>query len=264
MLDKINYAKELDKIISDFGSSRKENGEVYFPRLLLHCCCAPCSSYTLMYLLPYFDITCFFYNPNITDEDEYKKRLDELHRLVGIINRMAEDIVGTRGAGNTAGVPNMDDMAGCPGNGEIAGTTGKYDEIPVSFPEIKLIDGDYEPDIFFEKVKKDGLEACPEGGKRCEMCFDLRLTKAYEVAASGNFDYFGTTLTISPHKNAQLINSIGYDIAKKGAAGCSGNASPLWLPSDLKKNNGFKISIELSEKFGLYRQDYCGCVYSRR
>lgn len=223
-MNRVNHAKELEKIIKHIAGSR-ESADAPLPRLLLHCCCAPCSSYCLMYLLPYFEITCFYYNPNITDETEYKKRLAELDRLAGIINETeAERLRGRK---------------------------------------IAVTDGAYDAAAFLQKVKEQDLASCPEGGMRCHMCFSLRLSAAYDEARRGGFDYFTTTLTISPHKDAQLINSIGYDIASKGAATC-GSASPIWLPSDFKKNDGYKMSIVLSERFGLYRQNYCGCDFSRR
>lgn len=224
-MNKVNYSDELEKIISDTKP---------FKKLLLHCCCAPCSSYCLTYLVPYFDITCFFYNPNITDEDEYKKRLDEMHRLVGIINGMTRD----------------------------PAIFGEDDGSSVRFPEIKIIDGKYEPDLFLDKVKSSGLESCPEGGRRCETCFNMRLAKTYEMAVQTGSDYFTTTLSISPHKDAQLLNTIGYDIQRSGAA-AGDTCTPMWLPSDFKKKDGYKISIELSRRFDLYRQNYCGCIYSK-
>ena len=154
----VNYAKELDKIIRTLD---------HRPKLLLHSCCAPCSSYCLIYLLEHFDITCFYYNPNITDADEYKKRVAELRRLVATLN-------------------------------------DEY-SLTDSHP-IKIIEGDYEPDRFIRSVENENLAACPEGGQRCRMCFGMRLKKTYEEANLGNFEYFTTTLTISPLKNAQLIN----------------------------------------------------------
>ena len=200
-LFKSKAEKELDKIISALSGRQK---------LLLHCCCAPCSSHCLLYLLPYFDITCFYYNPNITDSSEYEKRITELFRLVDMINK-------------------------------------EYGS------SIDVIDGEYEPASFIDKVESADLAGCPEGGKRCEMCFSLRLKKTHDVAAAGGFHYFTTTLTISPLKDAKLINNIGYGLAK----------DVLWLPSDFKKKDGYKRSIELSAKYDLYRQNYCGCEYSK-
>lgn len=200
-MDKRNYQKELDNVIL------KEKGLGRKPRLLLHVCCAPCSSYVQEYLTPYFEITLFYYNPNIDSEDEYRHRSDELERLV-----------------REAGFPS----------------------------EVVICDHDPES---FERIAK-GYEDEKEGGARCRRCYELRMRKAAEYAADGDFDFFTTTLSISPHKNADWINEIGEALAAEyGVA---------HLPSDFKKRNGFKRSIELSEEYGLYRQDYCGCRMSRR
>ncbi len=202
-----NYQKELEKILSKLD---------HRPKLLLHSCCAPCSSYCLIYLLPYFDITCFYFNPNITDEAEYEKRFKELVRLADELSRQNDE-----------------------------------------YPAIKVIDGGYDPKLFIEKARAQDLEKCPEGGRRCEMCFSLRLSEAYDRAVSGGYEYFTTTLTISPLKDAKIINMIGERIAQEGGKGV------CWLPSDFKKNDGYKQSIELSKRYNLYRQNYCGCVYSK-
>lgn len=213
-----NYAKELDKMISGLGVSA-----VGGRSLLLHSCCAPCSSYVMEYLREYFDLTVFYYNPNITEEGEYGKRVEEQKRLIAEYNRQVEE-----------------------GSFEGMNSTG-------AARKIRIIEGDYEPDCFFEMAK--GLEQCPEGGERCFRCYELRLEKTAELAAERGFDYFTTTLTISPLKNAQKLNEIGEDLSHKyGVA---------FLPSDFKKKNGYKRSVELSGQFGLYRQDYCGCVYSK-
>ena len=212
-MNNINYQKELEKIIA--SQDRR-------PKLLLHCCCAPCSSHCLIYLMPHFDITCFYYNPNITDVYEYGKRLEELHRFIDILN------------GENA---NREDVSA-----------------------IRVTDGRYESERFLAMVSEGGLEDCPEGGKRCEACFRMRLLETYEKACEGGFDYFTTTLTISPLKNAQLINDIGYALSGSGCE--TGDNKPQWLPSDFKKKDGYRHSIELSRQYGLYRQNYCGCVYS--
>lgn len=209
-MNRINYDELLFRITQDLD---------HRPALLLHSCCAPCSSYCLIRMLPHFDITCFYYNPNITDINEYEKRFAELERLAGMLNE-------------------------------------EYDPVKNGYAPIAVMRGDYEPELFMETVKARELQECPEGGKRCEMCFDMRLRRTYEVAAQKGFEYFTTTLTISPLKDAQLINSIGFYIAED-ASGVK------WLPSDFKKRDGFKQSIELSRKYGLYRQNYCGCVFSR-
>ncbi len=202
-----NYQKELDKIIEDAGA--REGGA---PSLFLHSCCAPCSSYVLEYLRQYFRITVFYYNPNITEDAEYRKRVEEQKRLIAAYNQKAQGYA------------------------------------------IEVLEGDYEPDRFFQIAK--GLEACPEGGERCFACYELRLLETAKRAQAGNYDYFTTTLSISPLKNAAKLNEIG----EKLAASCG----VAWLPSDFKKRDGYKRSIELSKEYELYRQDYCGCVYSRR
>lgn len=196
---KINAQKEMDKLIEKLDN---------VPTLLIHACCAPCSSYVLEYLSQYFHIIILYYNPNITSVEEYNYRLSEEKRLI--------------------------------------------DELPVKYP-VKLIAGNYNPESFFDAVK--GLEREPEGGKRCEVCFELRLREAAEKCREIGADYFLTTLTISPLKNAELINSIGEKLAEEYGV--------KYLPSDFKKKNGYKRSIELSREYDLYRQNYCGCVFSR-
>lgn len=176
--------------------------------MFLHCCCAPCSSYVLEYLSAYFDLTLFFYNPNITDKEEYEKRKSELIRLV---NEKFYDC------------------------------------------RIELMDADYDSRIFFQMAK--GLEDEPECGKRCFRCYEMRLGKTAQMAKENKADYFCTTLSISPHKNADKLMEIGEMLGEKyGIA---------YLPSDFKKRNGYKRSIELSKEYNLYRQNYCGCIYSR-
>lgn len=198
-----NYQKELEKLIDQI---QKENK---IPRLFLHSCCAPCSSYVLEYLSKYFNITVFYYNPNIFPEEEYRKRVHEITRLV--------------------------------------------DTMEFVHP-VKLIEGRYDPQEFFQMAK--GLEEVPEGGERCFKCYRLRMEEAARLAVEGGYDYFTTTLTISPLKNAAKLNEIGEELA--------GIYHVPHLPSDFKKKNGYKRSIELSREYDLYRQNYCGCVYSRR
>ena len=198
-----NYQKELDKIIEKIGYKA--------PRLFLHSCCAPCSSYVLEYLRQYFRITVFYYNPNITEDVEYRKRVEEQKRLIAAYNE----------------------------------TQGHL---------IEIIEGDYEPECFFEMTK--GLEDCPEGGERCFACYELRLRETAKRASAGAYDYFTTTLTISPLKNAVKLNEIGERLAEEYYVN--------WLPSDFKKRGGYGRSIELSKEYDLYRQNYCGCVYSRK
>ena len=209
-MNRINYQKELDKLLERLGERRE--GEKTVPTLFLHSCCAPCSSYVLEYLCRHFRITVFYYNPNISFAEEYRKRVAEQKRLIAAYNR------------------------------EKKGYT------------IEVTEGDYEPDRFFEIAR--GLEECPEGGERCFCCYELRLRKTAKQAAEGKFDYFCTTLSISPLKNAGKLNEIGLAL--------SAEYGIPWLPSDFKKQNGYKRSIELSAEYGLYRQNYCGCAFSVR
>lgn len=196
-----NYQKELEKLISSI------NQQGITPSLLLHSCCAPCSSYCLEYLSDYFHITIYYYNPNISHRKEYDRRVKEQIRLIS--------------------------------------------ELPVKNP-IRFLEGSYEPDSFYQIAK--GYEDSPEGGERCFRCYELRLKEAARCAKEMGFDYFTTTLSISPHKNAAKLNEIGE------RAGTEFGVS--YLNSDFKKRNGYKRSIELSKEYDLYRQDYCGCVYS--
>lgn len=200
-IQKINYQKELDKIILDL----QKKGER--PKLLLHSCCAPCSSYVLEYLSEFFEITVFYYNPNIYPESEYEKRVKEQETLIH--------------------------------NMEL--------KSPVRF-----LAGQYDKERFYQMAK--GMEEVREGGVRCFACYELRLRETAQKAVKGGFDYFTTTLSISPLKNSQKLNEIGQKIAEE--MGIS------YLVSDFKKKNGYKRSVELSEIYGLYRQDYCGCEFS--
>lgn len=198
-----NYQKEMEKIIEGLQGERKS--------LLLHSCCAPCSSAVLEKLQEIFEITVFFYNPNISENAEYRKRVEEQKRL-------------------------------------IHGFNGKNPNYP-----IQIIEGDYEPQEFYNIAK--GLETCPEGGERCFRCYALRLEKTAQVAKEGRYDYFTTTLTISPLKNAAKLNEIGEEMALK--------YETAFLPSDFKKKEGYKRSIELSKEYDLYRQNFCGCSFSK-
>lgn len=197
-----NYSKELERLIQQF--QREER----VPRLLLHVCCAPCSSAVLEYLSQYFAITLLYYNPNISPREEYDKREAELKRLVS--------------------------------------------EMELVHP-VHLLPCDYDGQAFVEAAR--GLEGEPEGGARCEACFRLRLEYAAQEAARLHFDYYTTTLTISPMKNALLLNQLGEEMG--------GKYGVAHLPSDFKKKNGYKRSVELSKEYGLYRQDYCGCAFSK-
>jgi predicted adenine nucleotide alpha hydrolase (AANH) superfamily ATPase len=216
-MNKRNYAKELDAKIKEYA------GKGQRPRLLLHACCAPCSSYCLEYLREYFDVTVFFYNPNITSSEEYNKRVEEEKRLIAEYNRQVLE--------QSFDGMNSDDKAGV----------------------IEIIEGDYDPAVFLSAVK--GLESCKEGGERCRKCFELRLSETARTAREHGFELMTTTLTISPLKNADVLNEVGeLAAAREGVA---------FLPSDFKKKEGYKRSIELSRMFGLYRQDYCGCSFSK-
>ncbi len=201
MQAKRNYQKELEKIIDGISAENVK------PSLLLHSCCAPCSSYCLEYLNRFFDITLYFYNPNIFPEDEYVYRAEELE---GLLKKMRLE-------------------------------------------NISIVREEYDSREFFDKIK--GLEKEPERGKRCTVCYRLRLEKAAEYAEKNGFDYFTTTLSISPYKDADRLVSIGEKLAE--------GRNVKYLISDFKKKNGYKRSIELSSEYDLYRQDYCGCIYSK-
>lgn len=185
----------------------KEKGKV--PTILLHSCCAPCSSHVITFLKEYFDITIIYYNPNIYPYEEYKKRKEEQIRLLNEIK---------------------------------------------SKNKLNIIDCDYDNNIY-EKTMK-GLEKEKEGGSRCYKCFWLRLDKTAQIAKENNYDYFSTTLTISPYKNSTVINEIGKELETI--------YNITWLYSDYKKKDGYKKSIQLSKEYNLYRQNYCGCIYSKR
>ncbi len=200
---KNNYSLILENTINE----NKKAG--LRPTLLLHACCAPCSSYVLEYLSEHFDITLLFYNPNISPKEEYDFRAKELQRLIG--------------------------------------------EMPLP-SEIKIIVEDYAPEEFYKMAK--GLEGLSEGGERCKKCYELRLSKTANIAKELGFDYFTTTLSISPYKNAEWLNTIGERLAN--------TVGIKYLLSDFKKKNGYKRSCELSEQYSLYRQNYCGCEFSKR
>lgn len=199
---KVNYQLEMERELARIAGSGRR------PRLLLHACCAPCSSAVLERLTDAFDIALYFYNPNIAPQAEFLRRAAELERLVR--------------------------------------------ELPHA-NAIEVLRGDYDEAAFAALSR--GLESAPEGGARCERCFRLRLGKTARLAAQGGFDYFTTTLSISPHKDAQLLNAIGAELsAQTGVA---------YLHSDFKKRDGYRRSCALSALYGLYRQDYCGCAFSR-
>ena len=202
----IYMEKNYDKLLSDLIVKNSELNIV--PSVLLHSCCAPCSSYVIEYLSNYFNITILYYNPNISPYDEYLKRKNEQIKLI-------------------------DNMK------------TKY--------KVNIIDCDYDNDLYERNII--GLENEPERGRRCDVCFRMRLYKTAVVAKENNYDYFCTTLTVSPYKNSKVINEIGFDVGHE--LGIS------YLACDFKKRVGYKRSIELSREFGLYRQDYCGCKYSK-
>lgn len=198
-MSKINYQYKLDELINSLDNT---------PKLLLHSCCAPCSSYCLEYLSKYFSITVLYYNPNISPEEEFVRRADEQRRLIS--------------------------------------------QMPLKNPVSLVIDR-YDAREFFDAVR--GLEHIKEGGERCFKCYELRLEHAAKYAKEYNFDFFCTTLSISPLKNADKINEIGGELSEI--------FSVRFLPSDFKKKGGYQRSVELSREYNLYRQDYCGCVFSK-
>lgn len=196
-----NYQRELDSLIIQLQREQR------VPTLLLHSCCAPCSSYVLEYLSQYFRITLLYYNPNIYPEEEYQKRITEQMRLIT--------------------------------------------ELPLINP-VQFMEGRYLPEEFFQIAR--GFEDVPEGGERCFRCYRLRLTEAALIAKAGGFDYFTTTLSISPLKNAAKLIDIGEELAEQYHV--------PYLPSDFKKHGGYARSVELSKEYNLYRQNFCGCIYS--
>lgn len=202
-MQKVNYQKEMERELAQLEKMK------IVPKLLLHSCCAPCSSYVLEYLSNYFSITVFYYNPNISPKEEFEKRVKEQQRLIAFM--------------------------------------------PLKNP-VDCIVGNYEPERFFELAK--GLENVPEGGERCFRCYELRLREAAVVAKQNGFDYFTTTLSISPLKKAEKLNEIGRKLEQEYQV--------KYLYSDFKKKDGYKRSIQLSQEYQLYRQNFCGCVYSKR
>lgn len=195
---RVDFNKMFEELTEGLGGRR--------PRLLLHSCCAPCTSAVLERVYPFFDVTLYYFNPNTHPAEEYEKRGAELPKLL---------------------------------------RAGGYEDV-------EIIWGEYDPTVFFDAVK--GLEGEPEGGARCERCFDTRLSGTAAKARELGFEYFGTTLTVSPHKDAEVINRVGFGLSEEyGVA---------WLPADFKKRDGYLRSIRLSREYGLYRQCYCGCVFS--
>lgn len=199
------------------------------PKVFMHACCAPCSSYCLLALRDVASLGVYYYNPNITLSEEYEYRYSEIKRLIGIYNDNPDRVL-------------SEDCRQVDINNSY-----------VNRNYIKIIDVPYEPQLFMEKTK--GFETCPERGERCSICFDLRLRKTAEEAKKHGYDFFATTLTLSPLKNADVINAIGERI--------SSEVGIAYLPTDFKKKNGYKMSIELSKEFNLYRQNYCGCIFTK-
>lgn len=215
-----NYQKELDAILENLNTEPKQ-------KLLLHACCGPCSSYVIEYLSKYFDITIFYYNPNIHPSEEYYRRLEELKKFLT--------------------------------------------QFPISIQNnTKLIIDEYNPEEYFEltNVRSEiELQTEPEKGERCRRCYKFRMERAYEYALKNGFDWFTTTLSISPHKDSEKINTIGFELEQKtNDSSLINNLTKItkFLPSDFKKKGGFLRSTQLSDEYGLWRQDYCGCVYSMR
>lgn len=224
-MQKINYQKELEKIISQF-SGKADSSK---PSLLLHACCGPCSSYVIEYLASIFDITIYYYNPNIHPEKEYLRRLEELKKFLTIFPEAIKN-------------------------------------------KVKLIVDDYNPEDFFEATNvrnETKLQTEPEKGERCRRCYRLRMSRSWQFACKNDFDWFTTTLSISPHKDSQMINEIGINLEKEkinlpSAKGGQSVPKTRFLISDFKKKNGYLRSTQLSAEYGLWRQDYCGCVFSMR
>ena len=222
----MNAQLEMDKLLKDPSVKGKT--------LLLHACCAPCSSYVLTYLRSTFRITVLYFNPNITSEEEYWKRAAEEKRFIDALNAQI--------SGDTV----YDETpVGTVGTSDMTAATEYY--------RINYIDGRYEPGEFLDAVK--GYEDCPERGERCSICFRMRLSETAKEAAQGGYDYFATTLTLSPLKNTALLNQIGLEEGEKYKV--------AYLPSDFKKKGGYQSSIELSKEYDLYRQDFCGCAFSK-
>ena len=215
------YIKQMNEALSAFDN----------PKILIHSCCAPCSSFCLLALKEVASLGVYYYNPNISLKDEWDFRFSELKRLVDIYNSDPE-------------------IRLKPENRHVYITNNNY----VNHNKISVLDVPYESELFFEKTK--GYEECPERGERCAICFDLRLRKTAIEAKEKGYDLFATTLTLSPLKDANLINSIGERISKE--------IGITYLPTDFKKKNGYKLSIELSKEYNLYRQNYCGCIFSKK
>lgn len=220
-MEKINYQKELEKIISQFAQPSEDKLK---PTLLLHACCGPCSSYVIEYLSSIFDITIYYYNPNIHPEKEYYRRLEELKKFLTVFPDALKN-------------------------------------------KVKLVVDDYEPEDFFKATNVRNeiqLQTEPEKGERCRRCYRLRMSRSWQYACKNNFDWFTTTLSISPHKDSQMINEIGLELEKSKNENLMEDTKTRFLVSDFKKKSGYLRSTQLSSEYGLWRQDYCGCVFSMR
>ena len=222
---KINYQKELEKIIAQIEEEKKTTVSFIKPTLLLHACCGPCSSYVIEYLAQIFDITIYYYNPNIHPKEEYFRRLEELKKFLERFPQATQN-------------------------------------------SVKLVEDSYNPEEYFEatNVRQEvELQSEPEKGERCRRCYLFRMKRAWEYACKNNFDWFTTTLSISPHKDSEKINTIGRELEEQKTNDSSAiTIHTKFLLSDFKKKGGFLRSTQLSEEYGLWRQDYCGCVFSMR
>lgn len=219
-MNELPYYKQLDRIILEL-QKQKEQPDFKKPALLLHACCGPCSSYVIEYLSKYFDITIYYYNPNIHPSEEYYRRLNELKKFLKIFPDAIKN-------------------------------------------SVKLVEDNYNPEEYFAATKvleEPKLQTEPERGERCRRCYEFRMRRAYEYAYKNNFDWFTTTLSISPYKDAEKINSIGKNLQNEKSDEIK---ITKFLPSDFKKHGGFLRSTQLSAEYGLWRQDYCGCVYSKQ
>ena len=206
----VNYQKQLDALLKEITESGKR------PSLLLHACCGPCSTYVIEYLTEFFDITVYFYNPNIHPAEEYDKRLESIKRFVSEFPPAARD-------------------------------------------KIRFVEETYDAKEFFDATNvlaEKELQEEGERGERCRRCYEFRMKKSWDYAERNGFDYFTTTISISPCKDAKKINEIGFALKS--------DTKLRYLPGDFKKRNGFLRSLQLSKEYNLYRQTYCGCVYSQR
>lgn len=241
---KRNYQKELDQLLGQITDGK---GQHPAPKLFLHSCCAPCSSYVLEYLSQYFQITVFYYNPNIYPEEEYFKRVEEQKEFIRQFQQnMGQENI--QGKSFACSQQNIGQAGGGKGSACQPLQSGKTRV----FHRIGFLEGGYDKEKFYQMAK--GLESLKEGGERCFRCYGLRLRETAQRAKELGMDYFTTTLSISPLKNAAKLNEIGEELAEEYGI--------RYLSSDFKKREGYKRSVELSKEYGMYRQDYCGCIFS--